>query len=145
MNAMTSPALSAMLATPQIQPVNFLNLLIVDDERSIHEACREIAQSLGFCTYVADSAEQAYRLLDTQARVHPQSGSYPNFPLVVFFRYCAHRNCPLTFRCSFVLRTCGPKKFYGQCVGRIFRTLVMRHARRDSPAQPEESSHAGKD
>jgi DNA-binding NtrC family response regulator len=38
----------------------------VDDERSIREACREVAQSLGFSAYVADSAEQAYRFLDTQ-------------------------------------------------------------------------------
>ena len=44
----------------------FLNLLIVDDERAIREVCREVAQSLGFNTAVADSAEHAYRLLDTQ-------------------------------------------------------------------------------
>jgi two-component system response regulator HydG len=50
-----------------MQPANFLNLLIVDDERSIREACREVAQSLGFNPYVADSAEQAYRLLETQS------------------------------------------------------------------------------
>ncbi len=40
--------------------------MIVDDERAIREACREVAQSLGFNTSVADSAEHAYRLLDTQ-------------------------------------------------------------------------------
>src|SRR6266704_64618 len=67
MNAMTSAALSPMTATPQIQPANFLNLLIVDDERSIREACREVAQSLGFNAQIADSAEHAYRLLDTQS------------------------------------------------------------------------------
>jgi DNA-binding NtrC family response regulator len=66
MNAMTSPVLSPMPATPQIEPANFLNLLIVDDERSIREACREVAQSLGYTAYVADSAEHAYRLLETQ-------------------------------------------------------------------------------
>jgi DNA-binding NtrC family response regulator len=53
-------------ATPQIEAANFLNLLIVDDERSIREACREVAQSLGYTAYVADSAEHAYRLLDSQ-------------------------------------------------------------------------------
>src|ERR1700681_423887 len=63
---MTSPALSPTNAVPQTQPANFLNLLIVDDERSIREACREVAQSLGFSAYVADSAEHAYRFLDTQ-------------------------------------------------------------------------------
>lgn len=51
---------------PQIEGANFLNLLIVDDERAIREACREIAQSLGFNTFSADSAEHAYRLLDAQ-------------------------------------------------------------------------------
>ena len=64
---MTSAALSPMFTTPQVQPANFLNLLIVDDERSIREACREVAHSLGFTAYVADSAEHAFRLLDNQA------------------------------------------------------------------------------
>jgi len=64
---MTSAALSLVTATPQMEPANFLNLLIVDDERSIREACREIAQSLGFTAQVADSAEQAYRVLDLQS------------------------------------------------------------------------------
>jgi DNA-binding NtrC family response regulator len=63
---MTSAALTPIF-TPQIQPANFLNLLIVDDERSIREACREVAQSLGFNTFVADSAEHAFRVLETQA------------------------------------------------------------------------------
>ena len=48
MNAMTSAALSPVSVTPQIEAANFLNLMIVDDERSIREACREVAQSLGF-------------------------------------------------------------------------------------------------
>lgn len=65
--SMTSAALSPIVAAPQMEPANFLNLLIVDDERSIREACREIARSLGFSAYVADSAEQAYHALDTQS------------------------------------------------------------------------------
>ena len=64
---MTSAALSPVASVPQIEPTNFLNLLIVDDERSIREACREVAQTLGFAAFVADSAEQAYRALDSQA------------------------------------------------------------------------------
>src|SRR5579863_1577421 len=65
---MTSPAMSPITTnTPQLEPANFLNLLIVDDERSIREACREVAQTLGFTAYVADSAEHAYRMLETQA------------------------------------------------------------------------------
>ena len=63
---MTSAALRPVAATPQFEPANFLNLLIVDDERSIREACREIALSLGFSAHVADSAEQAYRSLEQQ-------------------------------------------------------------------------------
>ena len=53
-------------ATPQIEGANFLNLLIVDDERAIRDACREIAQTLGFNTFSADSAEHAYHLLESQ-------------------------------------------------------------------------------
>src|SRR5579871_3752783 len=64
---MTSVAFSPVTSAPQIEPANFLNLLIVDDERSIREACREVANSLGFSANVAESAEQAFRLLDAQA------------------------------------------------------------------------------
>jgi DNA-binding NtrC family response regulator len=66
---MTSVAFSPMnlVSTPQLQPANFLNLLIVDDERAIREACREVATSLGFFAHVADSAEQAYRALENQS------------------------------------------------------------------------------
>ena len=53
---------------PQIEGANFLNLLIVDDDRTIREACREVAQSLGFNTQIAESAEQAYRLSIARAR-----------------------------------------------------------------------------
>jgi DNA-binding NtrC family response regulator len=62
---MTTAALS-VLGPAQIEGANFLNLLIVDDERAIREVCRDVAQSLGFNTVVADSAEHAYRMLDTQ-------------------------------------------------------------------------------
>ncbi|MDQ1390069.1 MAG: hypothetical protein QOF56_3523, partial [Acidobacteriaceae bacterium] len=47
---MTSVAISQPIATSQIMAANFLNLLIVDDERSIRDACREVAMSLGFTT-----------------------------------------------------------------------------------------------
>ena len=63
---LTAAAPAILPSTPQIEGANFLNLLIVDDDRAIREACREVAQSLGFNTLVADSAEQAYRILDTQ-------------------------------------------------------------------------------
>jgi two-component system response regulator HydG len=55
-----------VLSTPQINGANFLNLLIADDERAIRDACKEIAQSLGFNAFTADSAEHAYRVLESQ-------------------------------------------------------------------------------
>lgn len=60
-------AISPVTTIPQFQASKFLNLMIVDDERSIREACREVAQSLGFTTFPADSAEHAFRLLETQS------------------------------------------------------------------------------
>src|SRR5216110_4073519 len=59
-------AIATIPNLPQIEGANLLNLMIVDDERAIREVCREVAQSLGFNTVVADSAEHAYRLLDAQ-------------------------------------------------------------------------------
>jgi two-component system response regulator HydG len=44
---------------------NLLNLLIVDDERSVRNACREVAFDLGFTTLAADSLDQANRTLET--------------------------------------------------------------------------------
>ena len=64
---MFSASTAAILShspTTQIEGANFLNLLIVESERAIREACREVAQSLGFNTQIAESAEQAYLLLD---------------------------------------------------------------------------------
>src|SRR5271166_126004 len=60
--------MTAAAALHPLQPEtsNFLNLLIVDDERSIREACREVARGMGFTALVAESAEQAYRLLESQ-------------------------------------------------------------------------------
>jgi two-component system response regulator HydG len=51
--------------SPQLEGANFLNLLIVDDDRTTREACRDVAQSLGFNTQMAESAEQAFRVLET--------------------------------------------------------------------------------
>ncbi len=62
----TATSIATFPMTPQIEGANFLNLLIVDDERAIREACREVAQSLGFNTQVAESAEHAYRILEAQ-------------------------------------------------------------------------------
>ena len=52
--------------TPEVEraDANLLNLLIVDDERAIRDGCREVAQQIGFQTYIADNAEHAFRVLD---------------------------------------------------------------------------------
>ena len=52
--------------TREIPGANLLNLLIVDDERAVREGCREAAQIAGFNTFVADTAEHAYKVLDSQ-------------------------------------------------------------------------------
>ena len=57
---------SALSRPQQIEGANFLNLLIVDDDRAVREACRAVAQSLGFNPQVAESAEQAARVLDSR-------------------------------------------------------------------------------
>ncbi len=50
--------------SPQIHGANFLNLLVVDDDRGTREACREVAQTLGFNAEAVESAEEAYRILE---------------------------------------------------------------------------------
>jgi len=62
----TLVAAASSYLPPQIEGANLLNLMIIDDERAVREVCREVAQSLGFNTCVADSAEHAYRMLDSQ-------------------------------------------------------------------------------
>ena len=63
---MTS-AIAHAFNPPQLEAANLLNLLIVDDERTVREVCREVAQSLGYAVIVAESAEHTYRLLESQA------------------------------------------------------------------------------
>ncbi|MGE5110453.1 MAG: sigma-54-dependent transcriptional regulator [Acidobacteriaceae bacterium] len=58
----SAPAIAANAR--QAEP-NLLNLLIIDDERAIRDGCREVAQTLGFTTYVADNSEHAFRIIDT--------------------------------------------------------------------------------
>jgi DNA-binding NtrC family response regulator len=62
---MTAAATATM--SPVIEGVNYLNLAIVDDERAIRDVCREVAESLGFHAVVAESAEHAYRVMESQA------------------------------------------------------------------------------
>ena len=44
----------------QVKP---LNVLIVDDDRTIREGCQEVARACGHATYVADSPAPAYEIL----------------------------------------------------------------------------------
>lgn len=49
-------------------PLNGLwNLLVVDDENAVRESCRDVAESLGFATHVAQSCEEVIHTLDTTA------------------------------------------------------------------------------
>ncbi len=50
---------------PQMQGANFLNLLIVDEDRAVRDASREVAHSLGFSAHVAESADQVYRMIES--------------------------------------------------------------------------------
>ena len=61
------PVLTAepMAIAEPICETNLLNLLVVDDERSMRESCREVARALGFNTQVADSSEHAFSILDS--------------------------------------------------------------------------------
>ena len=61
---------SHVIATEEIpvgEPIvttNLLNLLIIEDEKSVRECCREVARSLGFHVQMAETREEAYRALD---------------------------------------------------------------------------------
>src|SRR6202035_4408452 len=57
-------AASVLSSPPQFEKANFLNLLILDNDRAVRDAARDVGHSLGFSTQVADSAEQAYRMLE---------------------------------------------------------------------------------
>src|SRR6266404_4361539 len=44
-----------------------LNVLVIDDEKSIRDGCRQAAEGLGFRTYVAENAGNAYKALEGQS------------------------------------------------------------------------------
>src|SRR5437773_5891275 len=60
-------AIATIPNLPQIEGANLLNLMIIDDERAIREVCRDVAQPLGCHTSIADSAEHAYRVLESNS------------------------------------------------------------------------------
>lgn len=47
-------------------PVTQLNVLIIDDQKSMRDACRNVAEGLGFKTHVAENAGNAYKALESQ-------------------------------------------------------------------------------
>ena len=57
MSTATAPAVQSY----KPETANFLNLVVVDDERPIREACREVARGLGYNALAADSAGQCGR------------------------------------------------------------------------------------
>ncbi len=57
-------AAEAVPANEQRVETNLLNLLVVEDERSVRECCRDVARSLGFSTQTAETRDEASRLLE---------------------------------------------------------------------------------
>src|SRR4051812_11857374 len=56
----------SLLNTSDVVRPDTLSLLIVDDEQSIREGCREVAIDLGFHTLTAENATAAYKHMDAQ-------------------------------------------------------------------------------
>jgi two-component system response regulator AtoC len=61
------PGTLAPSSAPPFESRALLNLLIVDDDRLVREACREAATSLGYRATSTDSAEQALWLVESQS------------------------------------------------------------------------------
>jgi DNA-binding NtrC family response regulator len=67
MTAAIAPSTFVIANPPPVESPTLLNLLILDDDRLVREACREAATSLGYHTTTSQSAEQALWLIDSQA------------------------------------------------------------------------------
>src|SRR5579864_4532282 len=67
MTAAVASTAFAVHAPRPIEMPTLLNLLIIDDERSVRDACREVASALGYRASAAESAEQALRMVDSQS------------------------------------------------------------------------------
>jgi two-component system response regulator HydG len=66
MTAAIAPSTLAAPLSSATPAKALLNLLIVDDERSVREACRDVGSALGYHTTAVESAEQALRVADSQ-------------------------------------------------------------------------------
>ena len=60
-------AIETVAVSEPICETNGLSLLIVDDERSMRESCRDVARSLGFNSRVAETPEHVYQVLETSS------------------------------------------------------------------------------
>jgi len=67
MTAAVATTSFTMSAPRTMESPTLLNLLIVDDERSVRDACREVASVLGYRASSAESAEQALRMAEAQS------------------------------------------------------------------------------
>lgn len=66
MNAAIAPSAFIPPKPAYVPTPTLLNLLIVDDERTVREACREAAAALGYHTSGSESAEHALRIIESQ-------------------------------------------------------------------------------
>src|SRR6266487_667924 len=66
MTAAIAPSNFAVHSPTPVENRTLLNLLIVDDERGVREACREAAAALGYRATGVESSEQALRLISSQ-------------------------------------------------------------------------------
>jgi len=66
MTAAIARSMFALPDPPMCESATLLNLLIVDDDRLVREACREAAAALGYNVSASQSAEQALWLIDSQ-------------------------------------------------------------------------------
>jgi DNA-binding NtrC family response regulator len=58
--------ITSLVVNPPCEPSALLSLLIVDDDRSIREACRDAAIALEYHTTTSPSAEQAFWFIESQ-------------------------------------------------------------------------------
>ena len=67
MTAAIAPSVFAPPNPPSSESPTLLNLLIVDDDRLVRDACREAATALGYHASTSQSADQALWLIESQA------------------------------------------------------------------------------
>jgi DNA-binding NtrC family response regulator len=67
MTTAIAPSRSAHPDPSSFESSTLLNLLIVDDDRLVREACREAATALGYHTIASQSAEQALWFVESQS------------------------------------------------------------------------------